>query len=168
MWLGTATRALNRAVALISRYINSAAAGILIAMMFLTAADVLLRYFFNRPISGSFEVTEYMMAIIISFGLAHCAIRKGHVSVDLVLSRFTRKGQAVVSSLMYLLSFGFFVLVTWQSFLYIGKIFKSHLTSAVLLIPTFPFVALLAIGIAVFSLVLLIDFLDYLSQAVSG
>jgi TRAP-type C4-dicarboxylate transport system permease small subunit len=168
MWLYKATGALNRVVALISRYINSVAAGILIAMMFLTAADVLLRYLFNRPISGSFEITEYMMAIIVSFGLAHCAIQKGHVRVDLVLSRFTPKGQAVISSFMYLLSFVFFVLVTWQSLLYIGKIFKSHLTSAVLLIPNFPFVALLAIGIAVFSLVLLVDFLDYLSQVVKG
>ena len=38
-------------------------------MMFITAADVLLRYIFNRPISGTMELTSYMMAVVVGFGL---------------------------------------------------------------------------------------------------
>jgi TRAP-type C4-dicarboxylate transport system permease small subunit len=166
MWLSQAVHSLERVVSLISRAINSVAAGILVAMMLLAAMDVLLRYIFNRPISGSLELTEYMMVIVVAFGLAHCAAQKGHVRVELLLSRLPSRGQAVVNTITYLFSLGLFSLITWQSILYISVIFGTERISAVLHIPAFPFVAMMALGSAMLSLVLLVDFLDYLSQAV--
>jgi TRAP-type C4-dicarboxylate transport system permease small subunit len=136
-------------------------------MMFLTAMDVLLRYFFNRPISGAMELTEYMMVILVSLGLAYCGFVKGHVSVEVLTSRFSPKVQSILNCITYFLSFVFFLLVTWQSIKYIRLTFKSNLVSAVLHIPTFPFIAVLALGSLVFSLVLLADFLDYLSKGLN-
>jgi TRAP-type C4-dicarboxylate transport system permease small subunit len=149
------------------RIINSVAAAILVAMMFLTAMDVLLRYLFNRPFSGAMELTEYMMVILVSLGLAYCGFVKGHVSVEVLTSRFSPKIQAILNCITYFLSFGFFSLITWQSIKYIRLMFKSNLISAVLHIPVFPFVAVLSLGSLVFSLVLLVDFLGYLSQVVN-
>ena len=149
------------------RIINSVAAGVLAAMMFLTAMDVLLRYIFNRPISGAMELTKYMMVTLVGFGLAYCTFVKGLVSVEVVTSRFSPRVQAIINSVTYFLSFGFFSLVTWQSIKYIRLMFESNLVSAVLRIPTYPFVAMLALGSLVFSLVLLVHFLDYLSQVVN-
>jgi TRAP-type C4-dicarboxylate transport system permease small subunit len=149
------------------RIINSVAAAILVAMMFLTAMDVLLRYLFNRPVSGAMELTEYMMVILVSLGLAYCGFVKGHVSVEVLTSRFSPKIQAILNCITYFLSFGFFSLITWQSIKYIRLMFKSNLISAVLHIPVFPFVAVLSLGSLVFSLVLLVDFLGYLSQVVN-
>jgi len=166
MWLSQASRSVNRVVSLISRVINSMAGVVLVAMMFLTAMDVLLRYIFNRPISGSMELTKYMLVIVVTFGLAYCAILKRHVRVEFLLSRFSPRTQAVINSITHLLSFGLFSLITWRSILYAGTMFDDAVTSAVLLIPVYPFVAMLALGSAMFSLVLLVDFLDYLSQAV--
>ncbi len=60
---------------------------LLAAMMFLTAADVVLRYSLNKPILGSYELTQYMLAIIISVGLAYCSIEKGHVTIDILTTR---------------------------------------------------------------------------------
>jgi len=142
------------------------AAGILAVMMFLTAMDVLLRYIFNRPISGALELTEYMMVILVAFGIAYCAVLKGHVRVEVLTSHLPPRVQSVISSITYLLSLSVFSLITWQGAIYIKLIFDDELTSTVLLIPRFPFVAILTLGCAIFSLVLLVDFLDYLSQAV--
>jgi len=167
MWLNRATHSLNRVVNPLVRIINSVAAGVLAAMMLLTAMDVLLRYIFNRPISGALEITEYMMVTLVGFGLAYCAFVKGLVSVEVVTSRFSTRVQAILNSVTYLLSFGFFSLITWQSIKYIRLMFESNLVSAVLHIPAFPFVAMLALGSLVFSLVLLVQFLDYLSQVVN-
>jgi TRAP-type C4-dicarboxylate transport system permease small subunit len=167
MWLNKSIHSLNRVVNPLVRIINSVAAGVLAAMMFLTAMDVLLRYIFNRPISGAMELTQYMMVTLVGFGLAYCALVKGLVSVEVLTSRFSPRVQAILNSITYLLSFGFFSLVTWQSIKYIRLIFESNLVSAVLLIPTYPFVAMLALGSLVFSLVLLVHFLDYLSQVVN-
>ena len=168
MWLSKAVHSLRRVVSLISRAVNSVAAGILVVMMLLTAADVLLRYVFNQPISGSLELTEYMMLIVVAFGLAHCAAQKGNVRVDVLTSRLPPRAQAVLNSITYLLSLGLFALITWQSISYIGFMFDAGRISASLLIPVFPFVGMVALGSAMLSLVLLVDFLDYLSQAVKG
>ena len=135
-------------------------------MMFLTAMDVMLRYIFNRPISGALELTEFMMLIVVAFGLAYCAILKGHVKVELVLSRFSPRTQAVINSITYFISLGLFSLITWQCIKYVKLMLDAEMTSAVLLISVFPFVAILALGSVIFSLVLLVDFLDFLSQAV--
>jgi len=135
-------------------------------MMFLTATDVILRYIFNRPISGAYEVIEYMMAILIPFGLAYCALQGGHVSVDLLVSRFRKKIQLIISTITTLFCLILFVLITWQNVIYIKEHFEANLTSAVLLIPVYPFVAAVAIGSAALCLVLVLDFLNYLSEVV--
>jgi len=167
MWLNKVIRSLNRIVNPLVRITSSVAAAILVAMMFLAAMDVLLRYIFNRPISGGMEMTEYMMVILVSLGLAYCGFVKGHVSVEVLTSRFSPKVQAILNSITYFLSFSFFSLITWQSIKYIRLMFESNLVSAALHIPTFPFIAMLSLGSLVFSLVLLVDFLDYLSKVVN-
>ncbi len=167
MRLNKIIHALKRVVNPLVRIINYVAAGVLALMMFITAADVLLRYIFNRPISGTMELTAYMMVVVVGFGLSYCALVKGLVSVEVLTSRFSPGVQAVLNCITYFFSFCFFSLVTWQSILYIKLMFESNLVSAVLLIPTFPFIAALALGSLVFTLVILVNFLDYLSQAVS-
>jgi TRAP-type C4-dicarboxylate transport system permease small subunit len=138
----------------------------LAAMMFLTATDVMLRYIFNSPLRGGYEVIEYLMAIVVPFGIAFCGHQGGHVAVDLLVIRLSKRAQAIIGSVTAFLSLGLLILITWQNLVYIKEQYESNLTSAVLLIPVYPFVGVVAIGSAVFSLVLLIDFLNFLSEAV--
>jgi TRAP-type C4-dicarboxylate transport system permease small subunit len=51
----------------LSTCLNYIAAGVLAAMMFLTGVDVACRYLFNSPISGSYEITQYMIIINLFF-----------------------------------------------------------------------------------------------------
>lgn len=139
---------------------------ILAGMMFLTALDVVLRYIFNRPIPGAYEVIEFLMAIVVPFGIAYCGHQGSHVVVDLLVVRFPKRVQAIIGSVTAFLSLGLLILITWQNLIYIKEQYGSKLTSAVLLIPVYPFVGVVAIGCAAFSLVLLIDFFNYLSEAV--
>lgn len=60
-------------------------------LMFLTTADVVGRGFFNKPIAGTFELSEYMLAVIILLGAAYTQQVKGHVAVDFITSRFATK-----------------------------------------------------------------------------
>ena len=46
-----------------AKWINNVASFLLASMMFLTAIDVALRYIFQRPITGTYEIIEFMMAI---------------------------------------------------------------------------------------------------------
>ncbi|HUU65585.1 MAG TPA: TRAP transporter small permease [Dehalococcoidales bacterium] len=166
MWLSKLAETVNRLVHPAVAVLHGAGVGVLAAIMVLTASDVILRYVFNRPIVGSFDLTEYMMAIVVSFSLAYCAFFKGHVSVDIVVSRLPRRAQAVIDGITGLLGIILFSLITWQSFVYMKLLFDSGLKSTVLLIPRFPFAGLVCLGSAFLTVVLVADFLEFLSRAV--
>lgn len=166
MWLSKTAGYLNKAIKPAVEILHGAGMGVLALMMFLTACDVILRYVFNRPIVGSYDISEYMMAIVVSFGLAYCAFLKGHVRVDIIVSRFPQRVQEVFDCITGLLSVFLFVIITWQSFVYMQLLFSSGLKSTVLLIPRFPFVGLVFIGSAFITLVLIADFFDSLARAV--
>ncbi len=140
----------------ITRVLLAIAATVLTAMMLLTAVDVVMRYIVNRPISGAFELTEYMMALFVPFSIVYCAEQKGHVSVELLIKRFPEFVQRGVGLLTSLLTMLFAALIAWQNLLYIGETYADKLTSSVLLIPAFPFIAPVAIGIGVYGLVILL------------
>ena len=57
---------------------------VLMALMVYTVVDVVLRYVFNRPFSGSLEVTEFAMSVIVFLGIAYCGWIGGHVAVDIL------------------------------------------------------------------------------------
>jgi TRAP-type C4-dicarboxylate transport system permease small subunit len=137
------------------------------AMMFLTAADVMLRYIFNNPVPGAYEMIEYMMAIVVPFGIAYCAYRRGHVTVDFLVARFPKKLRGIIGMITSFLTFALFVLITWQNLLYIKDQYDSRLTSAVLLIPVYPFIAVVTVATAVFCLILIRDMIDFFTKGVT-
>ncbi len=139
-------------------------ASMLALMMFLTAVDVGLRYAFNRPLSGAFELVEYMMAIMVPFSIAYCAQQKGHVAVDLVMERFPKKvgkGADIVTTFITLI---FSLIISWQNVLYFFEVKASGLTSSVLLIPAYPFIAPTAIAFATLALILVVHLIELFTE----
>ena len=61
-----------------------AASAILFAMMALTFVDVVLRYLFNRPLRGGFELTELMLLVLIFAGLPLVSHADEHVTMDFI------------------------------------------------------------------------------------
>ena len=61
---------LGRSIFSLSRGLNIVGVSTLMVMMVLTVADVSLRYLINQPIPGAFELTEFLLVILASFGLA--------------------------------------------------------------------------------------------------
>ena len=60
------------------------AAAVLFCLMTITCADVIGRYFFNKPVHGAFEITEMLLAGLIFCGLPLVTLRDDHVTVDLL------------------------------------------------------------------------------------
>lgn len=139
---------------------------VLLLMMFLTVGDVVGRKFFDAPISGTFELTTFMLALVVFFSIAYTQVRKGHISIDVVVSRFSKRAQAVIDSITYFLSLGLFSLVTWQSAVHANRLFEGHNVSGVLSWPVYPFVIAVAIGSLLFSLVLVVNLFSSLAKAV--
>ena len=129
---------------------------VLMFTMLLTAADVILRLV-KHPIMGAFDVTEYMMAILVAFGLAYCSIQKGHVSVDFVMRHLPARMQDIIGIFTTLASFALVSIMAYWSWLQMLTQYSTGVTSSVLPIPQYPFVGTVALGLFMLALVLLAE-----------
>jgi TRAP-type C4-dicarboxylate transport system permease small subunit len=134
-------------------------------MMVLTIADVLLRKTLSRSILGTVEVTEFMMVILVFFGLAHTEVLNGHVKVDLVMRRFSERVQGLVDAMTQLICFALFGVATWSTLVYSLTMRASKEVTQDLWIPKYPFIYVVAVGWALLGLVLFIKFLMALEKA---
>lgn len=134
----------------------------LLPMMLLTAVAVIGRSFFGWPIPGAVELSSYMLSVVILLGIAYTQQVKGHPTVTLFVARLPVRIQALLEVIMYFLSLvvaGIIVWVGWQAAFAYGGI-----TSDVLRIAQFPFRLLVPIGIFLFFLELLVDFITSLGR----
>ena len=138
----------------------------LAAMMFLTATDVVLRYAFDRPIIGAYELSEIMMLMLCASVFAYTQTRKGHVSIDILVSRFGPRVQLVISSVTYLFSIILFSTISWRTLVAGQATMRSGLITGMLPIPVYPLYYILVAGFILLSLVLVVDFVELLTRGV--
>jgi len=96
MVLENSARFLERFANPLSRITDIIGRGILALMVLLITADVVMRYFFNSPIKGSYELVQFMLSMIVFLGLAFMQTKKGHVSVSLLTSKLS-SGQSFLA-----------------------------------------------------------------------
>jgi TRAP-type C4-dicarboxylate transport system permease small subunit len=149
----------------IVRWVNYAGVTILAMMMVLTVADVTLRYFFNKPILGSYELTEFMMTLLAAFTIGYAAILKAHVNVDLVYTRLPERVQGIISIFTNLVCVVFFGLMFWRNIYQSSVLRQAHAMSPALSIPEFPFIFILGIGFGIIALVFLLQLLESIVKA---
>ena len=167
----TTDHLLDKTVYGISRVFNIIGVTILMLMMFLIAVDVCLRYIFNSPIEGVYEAVEFMMAVVFCYGIAYTQRHKGHVAVSVVVAKLGKRSQTILSSLVSLISFVIFALITWQSFLKAGEAMRAGETSIGGIGPfgqisVFPFMYLTSAACLAFCLELLVDFFVSINRTV--
>ena len=168
MILESSVRSLERFANPLSRIADSAGRVILALMVLLITSDVVLRYFFNRPIRGSYELVQFMLALLVFLGLAYTQTKKGHVSITLVTSKLSPSQMSVAESATYLLCLIIFSLITWRCILQAEVLRTSGTSSDVLSIPNFPFMWVVVFGSALLCLIFLIDFIRSLDGVIKN
>jgi len=133
-----------------------------LSLMSLATGNVVLRFFFNTPYRGAYEVVGFLGAIVIAFALGYTQKRKDHIVVDILTERFPKQINRILDAANYFITMIFFAIVSWQIFVWGLKIAKSGEVSETIKIIFHPFVYCVAIGFLVFSLTLLNDFLKSL------
>ncbi|MFH1491016.1 MAG: TRAP transporter small permease [Pseudomonadota bacterium] len=152
----------------VSRFMSHIASVVLFLMMILTILDVFLRKIFSNSITGTVEISEKMLVIVIFFALAVTEVLNGHVKVDLVMGFFSERVQAVVDFITQLACFILMILVTWSAVIYAEKMRLAGEVSQDLWIPVYPFIYVVAAGCAILALTLLIKFLGAFLKAVNS
>ena len=56
----------------------------LVAMGAVTVADVFLKYVFNQPVTGAYDVVESLLPVVIFHGLPATLLRRQNIAIDLV------------------------------------------------------------------------------------
>ena len=144
------------AIGFIAKSINVLGMVVLVAMMLLTVADVSLRYFLNSPIMGGTEITEYMM-VCLFLGVPWCMFKGGAIKMDLLVSRFPDRVQAILDAVTD--TFGLLVMVclTWQLFKEMRNAHDLGISSTVLGISSAPFYGVLSFAVGMLAIVLAVN-----------
>ena len=118
--------------------------------------EVVMRYFFNRPIAGVVDFSEYGLLYILFLTAAWVLARERHVKVDLLLSALSSRVQRVLNtttSLVGALACAIFccfgLWLTWEAFEAGALLWKATL------IPKWPIYMIIPFG----SLLLTLQFL---------
>jgi TRAP-type C4-dicarboxylate transport system permease small subunit len=144
---------------------------VLASLMLLTVGDVVGRYLVGiipgfGPISGSFELTEFMLAVIVLTAIGHTQMKDEHISIDLIIERFSPKVRAVIDTVTNFLSLAMFAVVTWRTITYARLLYESNDVSGVLRLPVYPFLVVASIGTFMFSLAMLSTVLRSLKKVI--
>lgn len=76
---------------------------ILMALMLMTAVDVVGRYLFNSPLKGGTELTEFMLSALIFCAVPIVTLTGGHVVVELITWRLPTAMLGLAQRLLYAL-----------------------------------------------------------------
>ena len=146
---------IDKTITYISRIFNIIGMFVLIVMMLLTVSDVFLRLFFNHPILGSTELTEFMM-VALSFGMGWCLLEGKVIRMTLVVDHLKPRVQAVINTLLYFLGFIVLSILSWRTVLESFEMHRRQAMSAILHIPKYPFYDAVAFSFAILSVCALI------------
>ena len=148
---------LKQAIYALNRYFNLFGIVLLLLMIGFVVVDILSRLALNMPLSASYELVEYTMAMVIVFSLGYTQVNKGHINVMTLIELLPNKWQAICDRLINFTALLFFSLISWQTFVKGGMDKISGTTSPVLFIPKYPFSYIASLGFALMSLVLLMQ-----------
>lgn len=158
-----ATATLNRVNPFI-RWVSTAGMVIFVLMVCLTFTNVILRYIFNRPLLGSCEITELMMATVVFTGVAYTQLGKAHVTMDIVVNRLRPKPRLVMDGFANLISIALLVLIIWRSGVHA---IDAHTMTSIFKIPLrYPYL-LVPFGSTLLILVLIRDFLLNIKESLT-
>jgi TRAP-type C4-dicarboxylate transport system permease small subunit len=86
----------------------------ILAMMILTCSDVFLRYLFNRPIIGTYDLVCLLGAILIGFSIPRTSLDKGHIIMEFLIDKLPGRAQNIFNFLTRCLAVAVFGIFGWN------------------------------------------------------
>lgn len=156
---------IGRIIIQTSKSVTYAGRVAIIIIMLLVVADVTLRFLLNQPIRGVIEIVAYLLCILVFSALAWTEAEKSHITIPIFFDRLPPRIQPVVSLFINILSFSILGLICWRSFVFAQDQRLGGYISAVLYIPTFPFVYIVCLGSALYALAVLVNLIKSLQKS---
>ena len=149
----------EKTVKLLSSFLNLFAAAALSAIIVLTCIDVSMRYFFSRPIAGTYDLVSLMGAVIAAFAMPYTMLMRGHVAVDLLVRKLSKRKQLTVETVTHVVGILLFLILTWQCAGLASDMKAAGEVTPTLLLPFYPVVYAMSVCFLVLCLAILINLL---------
>ena len=155
---------LNEVPQVIGRIINATIKGLgwvanftIAAIILVIVGNVVGRYFFHKSLLGTLEIVELFAVLFACLSMAYCASVRGHVRIDVLTSRLSRRTQSIVYSIGFFLCAAICPFIIYQGFI-LGLSFAQdpNQVSTLLNIPLSPFRFILVFGFLLIFLVMLV------------
>lgn len=140
-------------------YISFVAFFVIMAFIVL---NVIMRYLFNSPILGAYEIVEQMMLVGVFCSFAYAQEQGVHIRVTMLIMHLPKRVAMVVCALMDLGATVILILLTYSAYNQDMLALQNAYTTAQLKISLVPFYTLEVICSAIFAIAMLLDAVDYI------
>ena len=72
---------------------------LILAAVFISAVNAVVRKAFDMSSNAFLEVQWYLFAAVVMLGSAYTMLRQGHVKIDVIIGRFSKRTQTIVECL---------------------------------------------------------------------
>jgi TRAP-type C4-dicarboxylate transport system permease small subunit len=121
----------------VSKLLNIIAGLSVTVMMLLTVADVLLRAG-GHPIIGTYEIVALLMAVVIGFGIPQVSLDRGHVYMEFLLEKLSRRARNVMNVFTRVLCLILFAFIGYNLFNVAAGFRASGEVSPTIQLPFYP------------------------------
>lgn len=142
---------------------------LVVAMMLTGVYEVAMRYFFNRPTIWVWEMNGLLLCVFVALGGGYTLLVRGHVRVDIVYDFLSPRAKAITDTVTSLFIFLFLGVLLWQA-VDQGMLSLERLerTQTMFRPPIYLFKLILLIGILLFLLQAVANFVRYIYIAHTG
>jgi TRAP-type C4-dicarboxylate transport system permease small subunit len=128
--------------------------------MTIVVLSVLGRLFFKTPFLGLTDLVSFVFGL--SCVLAFCYTEKtqSHIKMDLLMERLPPAGKRVLHVIIGILNLGCIAVIAASFFRYTGATFASKSTTWIINLPYYPVVFVAAVGMTLFFITALVNFIN--------
>lgn len=109
----------------------------LLTIMVLTCSDVFLRYFFNRPLTGTYDLVALLGSVVVSFSIPMTTLKRGHVAMEALIAVLSDEMRRVFCVVTGCLGIILFSIIGWNLFIYGTVLLRSGEVFPTLRLPVF-------------------------------
>jgi TRAP-type C4-dicarboxylate transport system permease small subunit len=150
----------EKSVTGLGSFFKMVASASLLAIMLLTCLDVSMRYFFGRPIAGTYDLVSLLGAVLASFAMPFTMLQKGHVAVEILVQSLSRGKQLIIETVTHILGILLFLVLVWQSIALARDMKAAGEVTPTLLVPFYPILYCMAICFLALCLAILVNLLN--------
>ncbi|MFC1967743.1 TRAP transporter small permease subunit [Chloroflexota bacterium] len=155
------------AVDRVNDWVGKVVAWAIIPMVLMVTLDVVLRYIFNKPTIWVWDINIQVLAVIGALGAGYVLLQKGHVTIDIVVSRFSTRVNAIlnlVTSQLFFFSIG---ILLWKVVIRaLDSVQSREVYEGIFSPPLYPVRVIIAVGVLLLLLQAVAKFIRDLNVAI--